>query len=142
MAIVRWDPWSEVARLRREFDGFFGERSGGWAPAADVTRTDDGITMKVDLPGMTADDVTVELRDGQLAVMGERKQESEEKHEGIVARERIFGSFARTLALPAGVTADDVRATFANGELTVEVSLPAQPEATQIEVQTPEGATV
>src|SRR6478735_6159591 len=102
MAIVRWDPWSDVARLRREFDSFFGERESAWMPAADITRDADGITMKLDLPGMTADDVRVELRDSQLVVTGERKQETEEKHEGMVSRERVFGSFMRSIALPAG----------------------------------------
>lgn len=142
MAIVRWDPWSDVARLRREFDSFFGEREGAWMPAADITRDADSITMKVDLPGMAADDVKVELRDNHLVVTGERKQETEEKHEGMVARERVFGSFMRSVAVPAGVGTDDVKASFANGELTVEVSLPAQPEAKQIEVHTPEAAAV
>jgi HSP20 family protein len=142
MAIVRWDPWSDMARLRRELDKVFGEREGAWMPAADVTRDEDGITMKVDLPGMTADDVKVELRDSQLVVTGERKQETEEKHEGMVSRERVFGSFMRSIALPAGVGADDVKARFANGELTVEVSLPAEAEGKQIEVHTPEAAAV
>ena len=141
MAIVRWDPWSELARVRRELDSFFGERAGAWSPAADVTREGDTITMKVDLPGMTPDDVTVELRDSQLVVTGERKQEKEEKLDGTVSRERMFGSFVRTLALPAGVERDDIEASFANGELTVVVNLPAQPGATEIEIKTPELTT-
>ena len=93
--------------------------------------------MKVDLPGLTADDVTVELRDSHLVITGERTQETEEKHEGMVSRERVFGTFMRSVALPAGVTADDIKASFANGELTVEVSLPAEVEGKQIEVHTP-----
>ena len=142
MAIVRWDPWSEVARLRREFDSIFGERESAWMPAADITRDADGIRVKVDLPAMTADDVKVELRDDHLLITGERKQETEEKHDGTVSRERVFGSFMRSVALPPGVGTDDVKASFANGELTVEVSLPAQAEAKQIEVHTPEAAAV
>ena len=142
MAIVRWDPWSDMARLRRKFDPFFGGREGAWMPAADITRDVDGITMKVDLPGMTANDVKVELRDNHVVVTGERNQETEEKQEDMVTRERVFGSFMRSVALPAGVGADDVKASFADGELTVEVSLPAQAEATQIEVHTPEAAAV
>ena len=142
MALVKWDPWNDMARLRRELDSFFGERSNVWMPAADVTRADDKITMKIDLPGMTADDVKIELRDSQLVVTGERKQETEETHEGTVSRERFFGSFLRSLQLPAGVDADDVKASFANGELIVTVPIPTQPESKQIEIQTQEPAAV
>jgi HSP20 family protein len=142
MAIVRWDPWSELARARRELDNFFGERTGVWNPAADITREGEIITMKIDLPGMTVEDVTVELRDSQLIVTGERKQEKEEKLGDTVSRERMFGSFLRTLALPVGVERDDIEATFANGELTVVVTLPAQRAAEEIEIKTPEVAAV
>lgn len=91
---------------------------------------------------MTADQVQVELRDNHLVVKGEGKAEREKEHEGTIVRERSFGSFLRSLALPGGVTADDVKASFANGELTVEVSLPTAAEATQIEVETLTGAAV
>ena len=142
MALVKWDPWSEVARLRRELDGFLGDRSAEWRPAADVARDDDSVTVKLDLPGISASDVKVELRDQCLVITGERKQESEQKYEGTVVRERVFGSFIRTLSLPAGVEQDDVHATFANGELTVNVTLPAQPEAKEIEVKSLDHAAV
>ena len=142
MALVKWDPLNEMARLRRELDSYFGERSSEWMPAADVTRAEDKITMKIDLPGMTADDVKIELRDSQLVVTGERKQETEETHEGTVSRERFFGSFLRSLPLPAGVDSDDVKATFTNGELIVTAQIPTPPVATQIEIQTQEPATV
>ncbi len=142
MAIVRWDPWSELARVRRELDSFFGERPGVWNPAADITREGDTLTMKVDLPGLKADDITVELHDSQLVVTGERKLEKEEKLGDTVSRERMFGSFMRTLALPAGVERDDVEAAFVNGELTVVVSLPTQRTAEEIEIKTPEPAVV
>ena len=98
--------------------------------------------MKVDLPGMTADDVKVELRDSRLVITGERRLEKEEKHGGAVSRERVYGSFVRSVALPAGVESDHVKASFENGELTVSVALPAPPEAKQIEVRTPEHVAV
>jgi HSP20 family protein len=142
MALVKWDPWNDMARLRRELDSFFGERSTEWMPAADVTREADKITMQIDLPGMTADDVKIELRDSQLVVTGERKEEKEETHEGTVSRERFFGSFVRSLQLPPGVSPDDVNAAFAHGELTVTVALPTAVVAKQIEIQTPEPASV
>jgi HSP20 family protein len=142
MALVRWDPWSELARMRREFDGLFADRNGEWLPAADVARDDEHITLKLDLPGIAPGDVRVELHDQRIVITGERKHESEEKQDGVISRERVFGSFVREFALPVGVNADDVHARFANGELTVTVPLPPESEAKQIEVETPEHAAV
>jgi len=138
MALIKWDHWSEVARLRRELDTFFAQRPGEWMPPADVTREVGNVTVKIDLPGMTADDVKVELRDQQLVITGERKEETEAEHEGTVTRERVFGSLLRSFALPAGVEADDVQARFANGELIVTIPVPAQPESKAIAIETPQ----
>ncbi len=144
MAIIRWDPFTEVARLRRELDSFFGQASAGWMPAADVERDADGVKVSIDLPGMKAEDVKVEVRDQYLVISGNRETDREEKSEGTYTRERTFGSFARSFALPAGVDADDVKARFENGELTVMVALPAEPEAKtiEIEVETPTAVAV
>jgi HSP20 family protein len=142
MARNRWEPWTELARIRRDVAELLGDRPGGWIPAADVDRDDEGITVKLDLPGLSPADVNVELRDGTLVISGERKQESEERREGAVTRERIFGSFVRTLALPARVQPADVHASFANGELTVKVDLPAQAKGEKIEIESGEPAAV
>jgi HSP20 family protein len=136
MALIRWNPWNEVARLRRELDTFIFQRSDEWMPATDVTRDADRVTVKIDLPGMTADDVNVELRDQQLVITGERKQETEKRHEGAITRERVFGSFLRSLELPAGVGADDIQARFANGELVVTVAVPTPAESKAIAIET------
>jgi HSP20 family protein len=129
MAITTWDPWSEFSRLRHEL-------AGRWTPAADVTCRPDSVEVSLDLPGMTADDVTVELRGHQLVIRGERTGEREEKGADAVRRERTFGCFLRTFPLPAGVDADDVRARFDHGELKVRVTLPAQPQPKTIAIET------
>ena len=136
------DPFTLLRQLTTEFDRVF-ERPFGltpwpalpalaetvnWAPQIDVFERDHHLIAKVDLPGLKKDDVKVEVADGYLAISGERKSESEEKRDNIFRRERSYGSFYRHVPLPDGVKSDNVKATFADGVLEVDVALPAASE--------------
>jgi HSP20 family protein len=101
----------------------------GWFPQVDVFEKDHRLITRIDLPGLTKEDVKVEVADGHLAISGERKAETEEKKENFYRCEREFGSFYRAVPLPEGMKLDDVKATFANGVLEVSIPLPAKPEA-------------
>ena len=96
-----------------------------WAPKVDVMTKDGKLVTRVDLPGMKKDDVRVEVADGYLTLSGERKKETKEEKDNVYREEREYGSFCRTVPLPKGVKADDVKATFNNGVLEVSVPLPA-----------------
>ena len=90
-----------------------------WAPVADVLEGGDGFTILVELPGLTLDDVAVELRDGRLLVFGKRpaaRLSGEVRHHVV---ERPTGPFARTFTLGRSVRPDDIRATLKNGLLTI-----------------------
>lgn len=95
-----------------------------WAPKVDVVAKDGTLVTRVDLPGMKKEDVLVEVKDGYLVLSGERKKETKEEKNDIYREEREYGSFCRTVPLPKGVQADDVKATFNNGVLEVAVPLP------------------
>jgi HSP20 family protein len=96
-----------------------------WAPRVDVVTKDNKLVTRVDLPGMKKEDVLVEVEDGFLTLSGERKRETKEEKDNVYREEREYGSFCRTLPLPTGVKADDVKATFNNGVLEVTIPLPA-----------------
>jgi HSP20 family protein len=111
----------------------------GWSPTIEVTEKDNRLITKVDLPGVKKEDVKVEVADNRLTISGERKNEIEEKKENFYRSEREYGSFYRAVPLPAGVKAEEVKATFENGVLEVSVPLPVRtrPEARKIEIQEP-----
>ena len=144
MAIVRWDPVRELDSLQsdmnRMFDGFFQSRTGNgsgrrrWIPAMDLAETEDHLVLRADLPGLTEDDVDIEIKDGVLTVTGERKAEHEEKSEGYYRVERAFGSFSRSLSLPQGIDASAVSASFDRGVLEVRIPKPAERKATRVEI--------
>lgn len=143
MALVRWDPIRELDSLQgdmnRLFDRFFEGRapnsaSRRWIPAMDLVETEDHLVLRGDLPGMTEDDVAIEIKDGVLTVSGERKTDHEEKGEGYHRVERAFGSFSRSLNLPQGVDPEKIEAKFDNGVLEVRIPKPAEAKPTRVEI--------
>jgi len=120
-------------RLGREIDflfdrfglehTFFEPATTVWTPDVEMFRRDNTIVFRADVPGMTKNDLTIELVDGQLVLRGERKQEKEEKKEGYYRAERTYGAFYRALPLPEGLKLDEAKATIKDGVL--EVTLPA-----------------
>jgi len=138
MALVRWEPVRELTSLQSEmnrlFNTFFdtptAPGNGGtgrrWVPAMDLVETDDHFVLRADLPGMTEDDIAIELEDNVLTVSGERKSEHEERKEGYVRVERAFGSFRRTLTLPEGIDAEAIGASFDKGVLEVRIPKPEE----------------
>lgn len=122
--------------INRVFDDFwsrFDRGAGGThglpsaAPRTDVSETDDGVEVCVELPGMDEKDIDVSLGDGVLTIRGERKAEKEEEKKGYFLSERSYGSFYRSIPLPPGADTDKAEAKFKNGVLTI--TLPKTPEA-------------
>ena len=140
MALVRWDSSRELSSLQSEmnrlFQSFFDAPTGTgtgtngglrrWHPPMDLLETDDHFVLRADLPGLSEEDVKVELEDNVLTISGERRHEQESKKGGYYRIERAFGTFARTLTLPDGVDADGVQASFDKGVLEVSIPKPEQ----------------
>jgi len=94
-----------------------------WAPVIEAFERKGEFVVRADLPGMTKDNVKVEVTDGELVIQGERKEEKEQKEKGYYASERFYGTFYRAVPLPEGVKADEAKATFKDGVL--EIAMPA-----------------
>lgn len=150
MAITRYalrnptlSPWRELEevsnRLARMFDDSSvstGSNGGTWVPRVNVEETKDELLLSAELPGMTHDDISIELENNVLTVSGEK---SEERTEGQEERryhlwERRYGAFQRSFTLPRSVSADDVQASFDNGILTIRMPKVAEAKTRKIAI--------
>jgi HSP20 family protein len=150
MALIRWEPVRELSSLQTEmnrlFNTFFdapatgGTGNGGaqarrWVPAMDLVETDDHFVLRADLPGLSEDDVSLEVEDNVLTVSGERKAEHEEQREGFYRVERAFGSFRRSLTLPEGVDPEGVQAAFDKGVLEIRIPKPEERKPRRVAIR-------
>jgi HSP20 family protein len=146
MAIIRWDPSRELTSLQGEmnrlFNTFFDTPAGGgnggsyrrWVPAMDLVETEDTYVLRADLPGLSEEDVTIEVENNVLTVAGDRKAEHESKGEGYYRVERAFGSFSRSLTLPEGVDPEAVAASFDKGVLEVRIPKPEETKPKRVSI--------
>jgi HSP20 family protein len=130
MSISRWDPWGELVGLREAMNNLLEESfvrprpgaAGNVASlAVDVRETPDAFTVAASVPGVSADEVEITVLGDTLRIRGERKEERQENDHDArwLLRERRYGAFERTVALPAAVRADAATAEFKDGVLTI-----------------------
>ena len=133
-------PFSLMRRLNEDmdrlFEGFWGSSpfgSGGWPasltqsttwPEIEVHQEGDRLVIQADLPGLKREDVSVEVRDQELFITGERRSQREGNEGGVYRSERTYGSFSRAIPLPEGVNLDSASASFENGVLRIEIEAP------------------
>ena len=146
-----WDPFTTLARLDQDFDALVrrtwgtapgqpsrtaatGSRTtAGYVPAIEMRADGADVVITLELPGVdVTNDVDIEVAEGRLTISGQRRDRNEERDEGgkVLVRELRYGSFRREFALPEGVTAEHVDASYDQGLLEVrvrEVSKPALP---------------
>jgi HSP20 family protein len=134
-----WSPFDRLSSLRDLLDSAFQlassapESTSGWVPALDVFEDEDKIAVQVELAGMKKEDFDISLQDDMLTISGERKSESEKREGESFRSERSFGAFSRSITLPSPVKAEEVKATYEDGVLTV--TLPKAEEAKPKKIQ-------
>src|SRR5271166_5236658 len=104
--LTRWEPFAELGELRSRFDRMFDELTDGggvrgWTPAIDVERDNGNLVVRADVPGIKPEEVKIEVEDDILTVSGHHEERSEQRDKRFLRRERRYGSFSRSLALPA-----------------------------------------
>ena len=139
--LVRWEPFRELAALQSEMSRFMngliegdGRTTQSWVPTVDVWETEDEVVYAFDLPGIPEDKISIELDDTTLTVTAEREREETVGDDRYFRFERRFGTFARTIALPQGVTEEQIKAQYANGVLELHVAKPEQPKPRKIQI--------
>jgi HSP20 family protein len=144
MALVRWEPFRELAALQNEMGRWMGQlggvtapgngQSSTWLPAVDVWETENELVLSFDLPGIPEDKVAVELDDNVLTVSGERERKQEHTGDRFYRYERRFGRFSRSVTLPTGVKEDDIKADYKDGVLEVRVPKPEEQKPKRIKI--------
>jgi HSP20 family protein len=129
--LTRWEPFTELGELRhrffdRWFDQWLDDRAGVWMPPIDVVRDDGHLVLRADIPGFKAEEVKIEVKDDILTVSGEHMESKEEKDERYVRRERRYGAFSRSTALPTGVDPKQIKAKTHDGVIEVTIPLPKE----------------
>ncbi len=146
MALVRWEPFRELAALQNEMGRWMNQVAGGvasptgngqsstWLPAVDVWETDTELVLSFDLPGIEEDKIAVELDDNVLTVTGERERTQEHTNDRFYRFERRFGQFSRSVTLPAGIKEDDIEANYRDGVLEIRVPKPEEQKPKRIQI--------
>ena len=145
--LMEWRPFREITRLRREMDrlweDYFGSGRRGlqplqaeFAPAVDVQETAEAVVVKAEVPGLDPKEINIAVSGDVLTIKGEKKSEREEKEENYHLVERSYGSFCRSLTLPAAVDLDKIEAKYDKGVLTVTCPKKEAVKPKAIEIKT------
>lgn len=132
MALVRWDPFRELQDMSERLNHMISRpalRGSGkealtvadWIPTVDISETDAEYLIKAELPEIKKEDVKVTVEDGVLTILGERRQEKEEKGKKYHRVERSYGSFVRSFTLPESVDEGAVKAEYKDGVLNLHL---------------------
>lgn len=128
--LAPWTPFAELSELRSQFDRAYQQLFDGahrtWMPAIDVERNKNHLIVRADIPGVKPDDVKIEAQDGVLTISGTHEEREEHKDKTYLRRERRYGSFTRSMALPEGVDPSKIKAKTKDGVVEVTIPLPSQ----------------
>jgi HSP20 family protein len=148
MAVVKWDPFRDLLSIQDRMNRLFeqtlsrsrseeGIAASTWTPAVDIYETPETIVLKAELPGLSREDIEIQIRDNALTLKGERRFAKDVQQENYLRIERAYGAFQRSFTLPATIHQDKIRAVFRDGvlELTLPKAEEAKPKKIAIEVR-------
>ncbi len=153
MALIRWEPAPELNTLQTEMNRLFNSlfdtptrpttvaSRRRWTPAMDLVEEGDHYTLRADLPGLSEQDVNIEVEADVLTISGERRSEHSDEKRGYRRVERSYGSFSRSLTLPEGIDPDAVEARFEHGVLEVRIPKPEQVKPRKVTISVGSGAS-
>jgi HSP20 family protein len=146
MTLIRWDPLREMSAMHHRMNRLladlrvhpaWGEEEitrGAWVPPVDIYETADSIVLQAELPGISKEDINLEVKDNTLTLKGEKKFGKEAKEENYFRVERAYGSFQRAFSLPSVVVHDKVKAEFKDGVLVIQLPKAEEAKPKQIKV--------
>ena len=143
--LTRYRPFQPVRSLQREIDRMFGEylpflgdedaEPGLWAPVMDLKETETEYIVKMDVPGIQKESITVNLEDRRLTVRGDRKEETKEESGNQLILERRYGNFYRSITLPKAASEEEIAAEMKDGVLTINIKKVEEPKPRRITIK-------
>jgi HSP20 family protein len=141
----KWNPTRELERFRSEFDDFlekfglegrlFKEREQMLRPAIEAYVEDDTFRVRVDLPGIDSANIDVKVTGGTLTIKGSREQKLDTTKQDYFQREIRYGSFERSISMPEGIKAEDLKASYRDGVLELTAPMPKQATAAGVKIE-------
>ena len=129
MALIRWEPFREIDSLQREMNRLFESLSPtttskenlgvAFIPPAEIQETPAAIQLKLEVPGMEAKDLDVQVTAEAVSISGERQSETQTEEKGVTRTEFRYGNFRRVIPLPTPIQNDKVQAEYKNGILSL-----------------------
>lgn len=128
MSLTRWNPWQEMNSLQRQINRLFDEtvvpadvfeRGFARVPAAEISETQEAINLKLELPGIEAKDLDIQVTENSVYVSGERKQETKTEENGVTKTEFHYGKFQRVIPLSTRIQNTEVKAEYKDGILNL-----------------------
>ena len=147
MAVVRWDPFRDLAEVQERVNRVLGEfyggrgqddvmRRGTWIPPVDIYEAPNHeMVIKAELPDIRREDIDIRVEDNTLTISGEKKFDEDVKEEQFHRVERAYGTFTRSFSLPATIDTAKVNADYKNGVLTVKLPMREEAKPKQIQVK-------
>ena len=141
MKLTRYNPWPEMSSLQRQLNHLFDDlvTPAKWddfpslskVPAAELTETLEALHLKLEVPGMEASDLDIQVTADSVSISGERKEESQSEEKGVTRSEFRYGSFSRVIPLPVEIDNTNITAEYQDGILNL--TLPkVEEEKTQV----------
>jgi len=141
----KWNPSRELERFRSEFDDFlekfglegrlFKEREQMLRPAVEAYVEDDIFRVRVDLPGIDSANIDVKVTGGTLTIKGSREQKLDTTKQDYFQREIRYGSFERSISMPEGIKAEDLKASYRDGVLELAAPMPKQATSAGVKIE-------
>lgn len=148
ITLTRWNPFLEMEELQKRLSPVYelsplrqgpsaGDADGRtvWTPAVDVIEDEKEYLIKVELPGVTKDNVKVSIENGTLTISGERQAEPPGATQTVHRRERLYGHFVRSFGLPDDADAQQINAAYKDGVLLVQLAKSEKAQPRKIEVK-------
>ncbi len=133
LVLRNWEPYN----LFREFDNVLRNRvqDGIWSPKVNIVENEKGYTISAELPGVSKDDIDIDLKDNTLSIKGEKKVEAKDEKENYIRVESSYGKFERSFNVSDDIDRNSVNASFKDGVLTLVLNKKEESRPKQIKVE-------